>query len=101
MVDAEMGPDEPLLKLGQHGIIEKGDLEEKRLIERLLVDAELARAETHCRDAAALAVAPVVHLHRRLDDMAAAHRDAAGEAGDAASPLLCLTERPAGAFSLR
>ena len=42
MVDAEMGPDEALLKLGQHGIVEKGDLKEEILVERLLVDAELA-----------------------------------------------------------
>jgi hypothetical protein len=92
MVDAEMGPDEPLLKLGQDGIIEKGDLKEKGLIEGLLVDAEPVRGETHCCDTAAFAVAAVVHLHRRLDDMAAAYGDAASETGDAAPPLLCLTE---------
>jgi hypothetical protein len=96
VVDAEVGSNEPLLKLGQDGIIEKGDLKEERLIERLLVDAELVRAETDCCDTAALAVAAVVHLHRRLDDMAAAYRDAAGETGDAASPFLRLTERSRG-----
>ncbi len=100
VVDAEMGPDEPLLQLGQDCLIEEGDLEEEVLIERLLVDAELVRHEADRRNAAALAVAAVVHLHGRLEDVAAAHRDAAGEAGDAASAFFRLAERPVG-LSLR
>ena len=51
-------------------------------------DAELFRDESHRGDAAALAVAAVVHLARRFIDMPARHRLAAAETDHPATTFL-------------
>jgi hypothetical protein len=65
--------------------IQVGDLNQIIVIQDFLGNPQGVGIETHRGDAAAFAVAPVVHLHRGLEDMAAGHRNAAGKAGDAAA----------------
>ena len=85
MVDVEEGLDERLFDLAPGVGVEQGDLEDVVLLEHLARDAHLLRHQPAGGDAAALAVAAVVHLDRRLVDVLAADGDRAGEAGDAAA----------------
>ena len=57
-------------------------------VEHFAADAELFRDKPDGGDAAALAVAAVVHLARRLVDMPARHRLAAAESDHAAAAFL-------------
>jgi hypothetical protein len=92
VVDLEVRPDILFFQGGENGFIEKGDLEEKILIEGLFVDPELFRAQPDRGNPAAFPVSPVVHLHGGFENMAAAHRDVAGKPRNAASSLLCLLQ---------
>jgi hypothetical protein len=83
----EVGQDEEPLQLGVAGGIEQGDLEQVVAFEHLARDPHLLGDQAHRRDAAALAVAAVLHLDRGLVDEAAPHRHRAGETGDAAATL--------------
>ena len=68
------------LHLGPGLGVQVGDLDQVIVIQDFLGDPEGLGIQAHRGDAAALAVAPVVHLHRGLEDVPAGHRDAAGKA---------------------
>ncbi len=80
--------DEPGLHRGPGLGVQVGDLDQVIVIQDFLGHPQGGGIQAHGGDAAALAVAPVVHLHRGLEDVAAGHRDAAGKAGDAAAPFV-------------
>ena len=56
--------------------VQVGDLNQVIVIQHFLGDAQGVGIQAHRGDTAALAVAPVVHLHRGLEDVTAGHRDA-------------------------
>ncbi len=76
-----------LLDLAPRLWIEVGDLDQVGLAQRLGRDAHLRRVEPGHRDAAALAVAPVVHLGRRLHHVAPGDRHVRGQPQHAAAAL--------------
>ena len=94
-----------LLDLAAGRRVQQRHLEDVVLVEHLARDAQLFGHQAAGRDAAALAVAAVAHLDRRLVDVLAAHRDGAGEAGDAAAAFglgrAGGTSRPLGRRSAR
>jgi hypothetical protein len=92
MVDLKVRPNILLFQGGENGFIEKGDLEEKILLEGLFVDPELSRAQPDRGNPAAFSVSPVVHLHGGFENMAAAYRNVTGKPRNAASSLLCLLQ---------
>ncbi len=81
----EIGQDELLFQLRVHRLIEQRELDQVVRIQHLARHANLLGHQAGGRDAAALAVAAVLHLDGRLVDELAAHRDGAGEPGDAAA----------------
>ena len=91
-MDLEVRPDILLFQGGENGFIEKGDLEEKILLEGLFVDPELSRAQPDRGNPAAFSVSPVVHLHGGFENMAAAYRNVTGKSRNAASSLLCILQ---------
>ncbi len=76
--------------------VQVGDLNQVIVIQDFLGHPQGAGIQAHGGDPAALAVAPVVHLHRGLEDVAAGHRDAAGKAGDPAAAFFIGLINPAG-----
>ncbi len=68
--------------------VQIGDLDEVIVIQDLLGNPEGVGVQAHRGDAAALAVAPVVHLDGGEKDVAAGHRHAGGKTGDAAAALV-------------
>ena len=77
--------DEPGLHRGPGLGVQVGDLDQVIVVEDLLGNPQGIGVQAHRGNAAALAVAPVVHLHRGLEDVAPGHRDAAGKAGNPAA----------------
>ena len=68
--------------------VQVGDLDEVIVIQDLLGNPQGCRVQAHRGDAAALAVAPVVHLNGGGDDVAAGHRYAGGKAGNPAAAFV-------------
>ena len=87
--------DEPGLHRGPGLGVQVGDLNQVIVIQDFLGNPQGVGIQAHRGDAAALAVAPVVHLHRGLEDVAAGHRDAAGKAGDPAAAFFIGLINPA------
>ena len=82
--------------------VDKRHVQQVMAVEHLPADAELFRDEPHRGDAAALAVAAVVHLARRFVNVPARHRLAAAETDHAAAAFLRLLPNgrgTAGVFS--
>ena len=75
VVDRKWGRIYFCFQRGENGFVEKGDLEEKILLEDLFVDPELFRAQPDGGNPAAFPVSPVVHLNGGFENMAAAHRE--------------------------
>ena len=72
--DVEMGQNELPLHLGVAGRVEQGDLQQIVAVQHLARHADLLRHQADGRDAAALAVAAVLHLNGRLVDELARRR---------------------------
>ena len=83
--DIEVGQHEFLLDFALRRRIQQGDLQEVVRIEHLARDTDLLRHQASCGDAAALAIAAVLHLDRRLVNELATHGNVAGKPGDAAA----------------
>ena len=88
--DVEVRQDELPFQLGMASRIEQRDLEQVVAVEHLAGDADFVGDQPHRRDAAAFAVAAVLHLDGGLVDEPPAHRNRAGKAGDAATAFLSL-----------
>ncbi len=86
--DVEVGQHELPLQLGVAVGVEQGDLQQVVALEHVGGDAQLLGHQARGGDAAALAVAAVLHLLGGLVDVAPLHRHGAGEAGDSAAALL-------------
>jgi hypothetical protein len=83
--DVEVGQDELPFQVGVAIGIEQCDLEQIVAVEHLAGDAQLLGHQADGRDAAALAVAAVLHLDGGLVNESPADGDGAGEARDAAA----------------
>ena len=68
--------------------VEIGHLDEVIFLQDLLGDPETLGVQAHCRDAAAFAVAPVVHLDGGEKEVFAGHRYAGGKTRDAAAAFV-------------
>ena len=75
--------------------VQVGDLDQVIVIQDLLGNPQGVGIQAHRGDTAALAVAPVVHLHRGLKDVPAGHRHAAGKTGDPAAAFVIGLINPA------
>ncbi len=62
MIDPKKGFNEPCFEFGKDCFVEKSDLEEKILIEGLLINTQFLRSKTYSGKTAALAVSAIVHL---------------------------------------
>ncbi|MFA5374276.1 MAG: hypothetical protein WC455_00745 [Dehalococcoidia bacterium] len=87
-IDLEERLYEVVLDLTRHTAIQQGDVQHVVLVQDLPRHPEGLRYESDRADAAALAVAPVVHLHRGREDVLPGHGGGADEAGYAAAALL-------------
>ncbi len=77
--------------------VQVSDLDQVIVIQDFLGHPQGVGIQAHGGDTAALAVAPVVHLHRGLEDVAAGHRDAAAKPVTPQPPSsAALWMRPAG-----
>ena len=85
--------DEFLLDLGPDLRVQQRDVQHVVFVEHLPADAQLLRHQADGRDAAAFAVAAVVHLAGRLVDVPAGHGFAAAESHDAAAAFLLASLR--------
>ncbi|MCX7005739.1 MAG: hypothetical protein NTY53_00515 [Kiritimatiellaeota bacterium] len=85
--DIELRQDELALDLGVHRGVEQRDLDQVVRVQHFARDADFLRHEADGGDAAALAVAAVLHLHRGLIDETAADRYRARKARHAAATL--------------
>ena len=83
--DIEVGEDKLTLKLSVIVIVKKRDLQQIVALEHLGGDAQLLRDQAGCSDAAALAVAAVLHLLGGLVDELPFDRHGTGEARDSAA----------------
>ena len=68
--------------------VEIGHLDEVVFLQDLLGNPEGFGVQAHCGDAAAFAVAPVVHLDGGEEDVLTGHRHAGGKTGNAATALV-------------
>ena len=86
--DMKVRENERFLDLFLDGGIEQRHLQQAVRFQRFRIHAELLRHEARGGDASALAVAAIVHLDRRLEDVPARNGHRGGEPDDPASALL-------------
>jgi len=85
LVDLEEGLDIRVFDLAGHARVQEGDVQTYSPRRGLSGNAQRFGDESHRTDAAALAIAPIVHLRRRLEDVLSRHGNGTDEAGDAAA----------------
>jgi len=90
VMDFQVGAQELVFHLGARGGVEQGDVQQVVFVQHFLGDAQVLGHQSHGGDAAALAIASVVHLHRGRKNMSASDGDAAGKPDHPAAALFGL-----------